>query len=67
MRTLVLFILVAYCGYSRGEFYSAIEDLKELVINEGQLIEQWEWLIKELSTNLEFTKMFVELDILISC
>ena len=60
MRTLVLIILVAYCGYSGGEFYSAIEDLKELVINEGQLIEQWEWLIKELSTNLEFTKMFVE-------
>ncbi|CAO1333269.1 unnamed protein product [Diamesa hyperborea] len=57
MQTLVLFILVGFSGLICGEFYSAVDDLKELVINEESLIEEWEWLIMELETNLEFTKM----------
>lgn len=60
MRILILFIFVVFCGQCCGDLYSAVEDLKELVINEGQLIEQWELLIMELESNLEFTKKFVE-------
>lgn len=59
MRILVLFIIVVFSRHSCGEFYSAVEDLKELVINEEKLIEQWEWLIMELESKLEFTKTFV--------
>lgn len=60
MRILVLFICILFSGQCCGDLYSAIEDLKELVINEGKLIEQWELLIMELESNLEFTKKFVE-------
>ena len=61
MRILFILFIVVFCGQCSSELYSAVEDLEELVIIEGKLIEQWEWFIMEMESKLELTKKFVGL------